>query len=335
MHFRAAPLLGLFSALALGLPAPAHADLEHGTMYYTTFSGGVNIHKVDFSYNGSSFTLSNNTGLASTPGADGIVFTSDQQLAVGGQSDHVNKVNPTTGTFTTQSTTGPAAYHMSVAPNGDIIAASIPGTPVVFNSTLSNTGTPFTHTPNSTDTNMDTIVFDKTGQGWYTDSGAGGVGNFGKITFNFTNHTYTTTRILSNLPAAHGAAFDPYTNTIILMGDGHISQFDPTSGTIIGDITGVGGHPFGGTFDQGAVDGKGHIFAANNDGNLTFLDISGSMNVSAPNFVSTQFLAGSLDDVAPLVGLGAPTPEPSTLWMALAGTLAGLGAYWRKRRATA
>jgi hypothetical protein len=222
---------------------------------------------------------------------------------------------------------------MSVAPNGDILAASIPGQPVLFNSTLTNTGIPLRFLGGA-DSSVDTIVFDKNGQGWYTDSGAGGNGHFGKINIDFTNHTYSTIQTMTNVPAAHGAAYDPFTQTIILMGDGHISQVDPYAGgtSLLHDST---GYPVSSNFDQGAVDGKGHIFAANNGGTLTFIDISGSGNVAHPNFVSTQFLAGSLDDVAPLAGLGAPTPEPSSLWMALAGTLAGLGAYWRKRRATA
>jgi hypothetical protein len=100
----------------VGLTIHAHADLIVGNMYYTTFSGGTDVHKVQYSYNpGVSFTLTNNTGLASTPGADGIVFTSDGQLAVGGQGPSVYRVNPTSGSFTSQ-TTGPgglAAYHMT------------------------------------------------------------------------------------------------------------------------------------------------------------------------------------------------------------------------------
>jgi len=300
-------------------------------MYYTTFAGGVNVHKVDFNYNGTnSFVLSNNTGLASTPGADGIVFTSDGFLAVGGQGGAVYRVNPTTGAFTNHSTNGPAAYHMSVAPNGAILAASIPGQPVSFNSTLTNNGTPLTFVGGGQDSVLDTIVFDKNGQGWYTDSSSGGFGNFGKVNIDFANNTYTTTRTMTNVPAAHGAAYDSYSDTIILFGDGHISQVDPYSGgtSLLHDLGG-----FVGTFDQGAVDGQGHIFAANNNGNLTFIDISGSNNVAAANFTSTQFLAANLDDVAPLSGLGAPAvPEPSSIALLATGGLGLLGSLRRRRK---
>src|SRR5262245_6610998 len=58
---RSARLLGAFVAIC-GAAASALAGPTSGTMYYTTFSGGQNVHKVDFSYNGAnSFTFSNNT----------------------------------------------------------------------------------------------------------------------------------------------------------------------------------------------------------------------------------------------------------------------------------
>jgi hypothetical protein len=328
-------LAALAGFAALSLAGPAKADMFTGTMFYTTFSGGANIHKVTFSYDstGHVFGLSANTDITSTPGADGVVFTSDGFLAVGGQGGAVYRVNPNTGSFTSQSTNGPSAFHMSVAPNGDILAASIPGGPVKFNGTLTNNGTPLTPTGGADA--VDTIVFDKTGQGWYTDSGSGGVGNFGKINIDFVNNTYSTVRTMQNVPAAHGAAYDPFTDTIILMGNTHISQVDPNTGgtSLLHDIS------IGGTFDQGAVDGKGHIFAANNDGNLTFLDISGSKNVASADFITTQFLHGSLDDVAPLSGLGAPqataAPEPATMTLLALGGLSLLGYGWRRRKPTA
>jgi len=296
-------------------------------MYYTTFSGGVDVHKVDFSYNGTnSFTLTNNTGLASTPGADGIVFTSDGFLAVGGQGGAVYRVNPTTGAFTSQSTNGPAAFHMSVAPDGSIIAASIPGQPVRFNSTLTNNGTPLTF-GGGLDSVLDTIVFDKNGQGWYTDSSSGGFGNFGKVTLNLVANTYSTTRLITNLPAAHGMAYDSYSQNLILFGDGHITQVD-LAGNIVGDLSG-----FAGTFDQGAVDGAGHIFAANNNGNLTFIDYTTTKNIVTRDFISTQFLAANLDDVAPLSGLGSSgVPEPSTMALLGAGGLSWVVYRLRRRK---
>jgi hypothetical protein len=89
-----------------------------------------------------------------------------------------------------------------------------------------------------------------------------------------------------------------------------------------GSLTGFSGE----TFDQGKVDGKGHIFIASNSGDFMFMDYTASGSITdASTFKSLQFLAGSLDDVAPLVGLGSnptsTTPKPSTI---VVWTLLGL-----------
>jgi hypothetical protein len=46
-----------------------------GTLYFTTFSGGNNVHSVGFTYNpGVSLTLGSIVNLTPTPGADGLLF---------------------------------------------------------------------------------------------------------------------------------------------------------------------------------------------------------------------------------------------------------------------
>jgi hypothetical protein len=140
--------------------------------------------------------------------------------------------------------------------------------------------------------------------------------------------TFVATPILNPLsgtfvwPAAHGLAYDSFTGDLFLMGDSTITQFDPITGTIVGQRVFAGLN-----FDQGTVDGKGHLFVADNGGNLLFMDygLTGDID-DLSNPVVIRFLASALDDVAPLSGPGSRVPEPGTL------ALLGLGAIAAIRR---
>ena len=275
-----------------------------GTLYFTTFSGGPNVNKVDFTYDNSvpSFSLAAPTNIASTAGADGIIFGPDGKLLVAGQGNpFIYRVDQTImpATVTPIRTAIGDNFHLALDPSGsEVWVGGIPGPlekvpmplgPGTIAGLVGDDGA------------ITGIAFDQTGQAFYTSSGAGGFGNFGKIDLSVS--PAVTTRIQSGLPAAHGIVFDPFTNTLILFGSNHISQINPTSPTsLVSDYTNDGL-----TFDQGAVDGKGHIFGATNNGLMIFIDYSVSGKVGdISNFVSSQFLANSLDDVAPLVGPGAP-----------------------------
>ncbi len=305
----------------------ASASPFTATMYFTDFSSHE-ISRIGLTYDGAGgLTTSGQTVIATTPGADGIVFTSDGFLAIGGQGNAVYRVNPTTGAYTTQTAGGTAAFHMMVAPNGTIWSSGIPGTPAHYNSTLTNNGTAVPLAGD--DLFIDSISWtgsDST-EGFYTSSGAGGHGNFGTIDLT----TASTTRIYSGLEAAHGMTYDPYTGNLILFGDSHITQIDPVSHAIVSDYFQPGSSI---NFDQGTVDGKGHIFAASNDGNLVLIDYSVSKKVGAPDFTpNVVFLTRFLDDIAPLVGPGSsPVPEPASAGLLLSGGLLALVQLRRRLR---
>ena len=149
------------------------------------------------------------------------------------------------------------------------------------------------------DTVVTHLAFDTNGNAYYVDSGPNGPGNFGTIDLT----TFTTKRYFSNLPGAHGISFDPYTGDLIIVGTNHITQIDPTTLKIVSDFVET---QVGVSFDQGAVDGKGHVYVADNNGHLAFVDYSKSKLVGDPsNFSAAPFLASTLDDVAPLTGLGS------------------------------
>jgi len=106
------------------------------------------------------------------------------------------------------------------------------------------------------------------------------------------------------LPGAHGGVYDPFTNTVITMGNNCLTQLNAVTGAIIGSNCFGGGN-----FDQGTVDGNGHGYIAQNP-NIFFIDYAASGLINAPTFTISANVRSSLDDVAPLVGEGTTDPCP-------------------------
>ena len=294
-----------------------------GTLYFTTFLGGTNVNRVDFTYDGGavdgSFTLASPVNIASTPGADGIQFDPNNgHLLIGGQGPAVYRVDPSSGTFTSASTAPAAAFHLEVDPTSSFVYASgIPGalSRVPIGGAFGTPGTSIPVVGGSGTGVITTIIFTTTGTNYYTLSGPSGFGEFGEVVI--TGATATLTPLFTGVPAAHGGEYDPLTGDIFLFGDSQITQ-----------VTGIGGvsETLGPTltfpgmaFDQGTVDGAGHLVAASNTGHLLFVDYSSSGSLTgAGTYADLDFLAANLDDIAPLVGPGAPpddgaVPEPTTL----------------------
>jgi hypothetical protein len=335
----------IVSSCVLWSDHPARAELITGNLYYTTFYGSNGygpskdrLHSSTFNYETTNHSLSisipTNITTNQAIGADGIIFAPDgKTLLVGGQSQFIYHVDPSTGNvLNSLYTGGVAVYHLALSPNGHTIygggsEAGSAGVAVVPTNPYGNGATESIRGSNSVITG---IAFDANGSAYYTSSGLGGYGNFGTITG--LGSSPVTQALLTNLPAAHGIVYDPFAGDFILVGSNEIAQVS-TSGQIISSRT--FSNLFA-SFDQVSVDGQGQLFVADNDGTLLFVDYSQTGKVGdASNYTSTKFLISNLDDIAPLVGPGGgglATPEPSTLTLLGIGSLSLLGYGWRRRK---
>ena len=288
----AATLLSLSACAGLG----CGGRISSGDLYFTRYQGTPNLMKVHFTYSNGKFALDKPTAVASLNGVDGAVFAPDGDLLVGGQGNTVHKVHIADGKSRDVRANG-GAYHLSMDPSGKKVwAAGIPGPLVEI--PLDPFGDGIPHKLSGDDKEVTSVAFDGSGHAYYTAAGPGGYGNVGLIDLK----TFTTRRRLVNVPGAHGMVFDRFTGNLLLFGSTHVTQVDPGVMKIVSDLTVKA--PV--TLDQGTVDGNGYVFVASNQGQLVFVDYSGSKKIGASgNTVSVQFVESALDDVAPLSGAGS------------------------------
>jgi PEP-CTERM motif len=262
------------------------------------------------------------------------LFAPDGNLLVAGQGNNLTEVT-TSGTIVKTVAPGAPSFHLALtsnAPNAlvynmwngggnaQISAVTLSG------GGLLNNGVAYTvNGCAGCSTDVRGVILDTANNTWYYGTAPdGGSGDFGTVVFNDVAHTATLTRLKTNL-FAHGLTFDPFTNDLIVSSAGTIQQLDAL-GNVLSTVTGSG------NFDQSASDGKGHLFVASNGGGLEFIDYDKTGLIGAAgNFTAEPFLAGSLDDIAPIAGLGAQTPEPSSVLL-LGTALAAVAYRVRKRR---
>ena len=313
--------------VALILSSTAFATVYSGNLYYTTFNGGQNVWSVSFNYDQTTqaLTLGPQTNIASTPGADGIIFAPNGHLLVGGQGTGlVYEVNPSNGSFigAAPGSTGQdqSSYHLALDPSGTKFYTSnfmgpldtVP-LPLAQGSTTFVTGG---------DTGITQVAFAPNGNVFYVNGNPNGFGNLGLI--NLT--TGVTNRLYTSVTPAHGLIYDPFTGLMTFFGDGETGTMDQFGNNL------MTGGPFTCDFDQGAVDGFGHALVAGCN-SLTFLDYSISHDITHPDKVVVTGGFNFIDDVAPLVGPGSNTPEPSSLLLLGSGVAGLAGMLKRKLKA--
>ncbi len=259
--------LAIISLSGTALVAPhARADvIVNEVLDYTTFdSGNEDVWTTTGTYDRTTTNFAlvvSGTGLAATPGADGIVFNpNNNQLLASGQNDpHIYQVSTAWGDNFTASPTlanNFPNYHLAVDPSGTIVwaggteggASGLVSQPINasgFNgaSTLHAitgpdsgiTGTAFVPDPTGSIAtkygSADYVVNGKSYAVFYTSNTGSddGGGNFGIINMN----NFTTIKLQSAVAAAHGILYDAVTGDLILGGGDTISQIDPSNATSI------------------------------------------------------------------------------------------------------
>jgi len=162
---------------------------------------------------------------------------------------------------------------------------------------------------------------------------------------NLTTHAVTPLFTATTTSGIDGLAYDASGNLFAVLGGEQIAQINPVTGAILNTTTTFDGHLDGLTFDpstgklwvgsgNGAIwevptslttetsfpagsidglvaDGNGHLFLANFGVNVQEFTI-------ATSTLTDLTAVPGIDDLAPVVGRGAPTPDyMSTLWLAL------------------
>jgi hypothetical protein len=322
----------LATVLTVAICAPvAEAATIEGNLYYTTFAGPPNVWTVHFTYvTATSMTYGSSTAINSLGGADGIVFNPNNANLLVGEQDH-NKVAQVTTTalapfvevLASHSAADPQAFHLVVTPDRSTLLTmpnevGNPGGSSINTVPL----TPFVdgtaHTVTGLDVHLKGIAF--IGSTAYYGNADDDLVNGYLGVLDLTN--YTTTRLLTivdnvdhtasqgSLPS-HGMTFDPFTGDLIMNSGNQIWQV-AISGTTAHIVAKIATNT-GGNWDQNTVDGAGHLFVANNDGYILFVDYSASHLISSPVYRNEQFLNTALDDIADRGGLPAPTTLPGRM----------------------
>lgn len=348
------------------------------SVYYTRYSQQLSAKALDYYYDGNGYLkLSNKRLLCRTPGADGIIHHPDGDLIVAGQdnnalykikSDGVDTLQSKCISKTVYANAGSATYHLMMSPNDSVLfSAGIPGNLVSYRTNSSANGRleriRQVNVRGSV-SNITTVVWDNDGNMFYTRSS-----NLGTISRNSSSNaqfgiiesvncegmsgkvspkscptekitTVYTKTLIDSLKGAHGASYDEYSNTILLFGDSHIVQIDPSTHKVVADVdlrkylfsddkmTGsysnnsaeTYGYAIAGSYeirwllDQGTADGKGHLFVASNSGHLVFIDYTSNPYKLINNniLLHVQWIDNYLDDIAPIAGAGSNRTSAST-----------------------
>jgi hypothetical protein len=307
-------LVGLGMVVAGGRPASGGtttAAVQAGVIDFTTYSPPT-VHRLTYSYRQGKLVLGAPQMIAPLPGADGIAYTPSGDLVVGGQgTGRLYFLPPSGGPVSEEPTGTPNAFLVALSPDGEkLYTGGLPGP--LSEVPLNPPGPGHPVTLKGDDTAVTAIAFGPNGQVLYTASASDGHGDIGLLDLP----TGSTHRLFSNTVGAHGAMFDPYSDSYLVIGGDSVLQLPAGNpGQIVSDFTMPGMH-----FDQGAVTDHGLAFFASNTGYLVTVDYSATRRIGdLHNNIQTRFVTNALDDVAPLAGPGARPEAAKASYLRLGG----------------
>ncbi|GAC1317600.1 MAG: hypothetical protein NVSMB2_11510 [Chloroflexota bacterium] len=309
---------------AIGGAAPVSAaTCLPGTFYVTQrFSQGVAKVTVDAACTA---TVQNNWVNTPAQGPDSVVFAPNGDLLISNTDQQViAEVNPTTGAVVrSQVNSSSLIYNvadLAIQPGANVLFAVEWSTSTLARIDLTTGVTTFI---TSGLANLGGLTFNADGTRLFVSSHNGQIGEIDPVT-----GTLIRSVITGGGGFPDGMAFDPNTGKVYVTGcPNGVCQVNigttlsPTL-SIDTQLTAVNG-------DGIAADGNGHLLVVNGFNNLWNLDIK----------TDTAFLEASgisyADDVAPIVGAGAPpvgaTPELDSVLLFGSGLL-GAGSYLKLRR---
>lgn len=316
-----------------------------GTIYFTTYGGGGGgspcpttacVGSVTFDYDSIAHVLSlgSVTVIANglPHGSDGLVFDPQTGDLIAGENDcstpyQAYEINPSTGAIVQMVNTATPAFHLMVDPTGTTLWASSDSGSCGVASPASvgmSSSSPYFSPPSSlslsgSDTTLSELMWlpSDSVHAYYTSDPSptqyGGFGHFGTVNLStgVTQCIQDVTGGCHDFQAAHGGAYDPYTGDMIIFGSSEVTQIATTPTPLsLTNVVGNYAASVSSNLDQGSADGFGHLFIADNSGQLFFEDYAASSNVGSPTYATAPFLISNLDDLAPIVGPGSSTGVP-------------------------
>ncbi|HLP42194.1 MAG TPA: hypothetical protein VK465_11845 [Fibrobacteria bacterium] len=292
----AAAFLFLFTGLA-GAGRPAN-----GYFYYSFNSdvNGHNIGKVEWNWDGrGSFWLGTPLTYPGVAVAYGLVHSWDSTLIVAGRhKGELYRVKPGDMAHEIQKNTWDNPEHIYVDPS--LKSAWVTDNRGALHQLpLDPFGKAVAARVTGTENGINTIAFKDADVAWYTRRTQSRTTHIGEL----DPKAMTTRRRLTIPSLVNDSHYDPFTHHVLFCGDKTIWQYDPVVNAIISQrefkhVT---------ELYSCVIDGEGRVILSSWDGDVFFIDYSGTGRVGdSTNFSDTTRLVEGMYFISPLIGPGSP-----------------------------